>query len=157
MLGLSCVFKVQVEAISRSTEEAYKYADEHLDIGRYISGGVQHYFVDFHYYIGIEEKEGRPQRDPVDLLFSMADHYGNSDGSVKEKEREELAMMLDRFLPKLADFEYGAGDGIIRMTEYEKMLSDLSTNQTFDMARRFGQLPPANSSEFARGLSKDKS
>ncbi len=117
--------------ITSSGEDAHRYAARHVD------RGVQRYFVDLHYFIRHEEREGSPRRDPVDLMYGMADHYGNDDGRVTTGEKEAFANVLDHLLPALADFEYGGASGRVQMTDYEKMVSDLRLNQTFDTARTF--------------------
>ncbi len=104
---------------------------------RYIDRDKRSKFVSLHQNIKMEEKVGEPGKNPQDLLDSMADRYGNDDGRTSNFERQNFSNALDEMLPKLANLEYGDRDGKTRVSEYEKMVSDLRKNKTFDVTQRY--------------------
>ncbi len=119
------------DTIDKTSSEARIYATKHIDRSR------RDVFVDFHHHIKTEKRTGRTKKDPLIILDNMADKHGRDDGKTYDWERSYFSNTLDVIIPKLADFEYGDGSGEVRMTEYEKMKSDLRKITMFDQAERY--------------------
>ncbi len=134
LLGGSALGGQPVEAretINKTSSHARIYASKHIDRSK------RDVFVDFHYHIRTEKRTGRTEKDPLVILDKMADEHGQDDGRTYDWERSYFSNTLDVIIPKLADFEYGDGSGEVRMTEYEKMKSDLRNLKMFDQAERY--------------------